>query len=456
MINRVLQIRILIGKMKSTIFFFFLILTGISIFSSCNKQSTSVAIKGEDWYINDRIVNEDTPAEGLLMNVRMVNSVFEDIGDKIARYTDSFDPEANTNNFIRKIPEYAACGINAITISLQGGSPGYEGAINTAFNPDGSLRYPYLERVKRVIEECDKNSMVIILTCFYQRQHSHKLALNGKKSIKAALVNTVQWIDQMNFTNVVLEVSNEYRHGGFKNWTDGDWIINDEGQTELIKLAKSLKSDLLVSTSAMGNGTYPDMLAREADYITIHFNTTALNDYEKKIQDLKKYNKPVICNEDDKIGIVGASALTISVANGCAWGFMHSKQNQYYPFVFNGAKDDFIVYKRFREVSTRGFTITQSLLEPQASIVITSPTDGQIFKTNKPVEVEIKHPGADLNNSFTIELQINNKSSRELKGELNTTVNFEEPGIYHLTALVHDRKNRVLYRSKTVDIIVEQ
>ncbi len=91
----------------------------------------------------------------------MVNSVFED------RRKPDFDPEANTNRFLSHLPDYAAQGIRAFTICLQGGRPRYEGAVNSAFAPDGSLRESYLARVRRVIEACDRHGLVVILGCFY-------------------------------------------------------------------------------------------------------------------------------------------------------------------------------------------------------------------------------------------------------------------------------------------------
>jgi hypothetical protein len=176
---------------------------------------TKVSIVKDKWYFNDRVLNPGSPAEGLLMNVRMVNSVFEDRGPTAAKLEPDFDPMANTEAFILKIPEYVSYGVNAFTISLQGGAPGYEGAINTAFAANGSIREDYLQRVEKVIRACDDNHAVVILSCFYQRQHSHGSALNGKESILKALENTVKWITAKRFTNVILEVSNEYRHGGY-------------------------------------------------------------------------------------------------------------------------------------------------------------------------------------------------------------------------------------------------
>jgi len=125
---------------------------------------TRVALREGRWMINDRPTNPGSAAEGLLMNVRMVNAVFED------RHQPDFDPEANTDRFIARIPEYAAQGVNAFTVCLQGGMPGYEGAVNSAFESDGRLQSAYLARVERVIRACDRHGVVVILGLYYQRQ----------------------------------------------------------------------------------------------------------------------------------------------------------------------------------------------------------------------------------------------------------------------------------------------
>jgi len=48
--------------------------------------------------------------------------------------------------------------------------PGYEGAVNSAFESDGSLRPDYLARVERVIRACDRHGLAVILGLYYQRQ----------------------------------------------------------------------------------------------------------------------------------------------------------------------------------------------------------------------------------------------------------------------------------------------
>ena len=100
---------------------------------------TRVEIVDGRWHLNGQVTYPGAKAEGLLMNVRMVNAVFEDAKRK------DFDPEANTEEFLAVIPDYVAHGVRAFTIGLQGGFPGYEGAVNSAFAADGSLR-PELSR----------------------------------------------------------------------------------------------------------------------------------------------------------------------------------------------------------------------------------------------------------------------------------------------------------------------
>ena len=78
---------------------------------------TRVALREGRWTINDRPAGPGSAAGGLLMNVRMVNAVFENRGKP------DFDAGAGADRFIARNPDYAAHGVNAFTIWLQGGMP---------------------------------------------------------------------------------------------------------------------------------------------------------------------------------------------------------------------------------------------------------------------------------------------------------------------------------------------
>jgi CubicO group peptidase (beta-lactamase class C family) len=307
------------------------------------EGTTKVSIAEGRWHINGRVTYPGTKAEGLLMNVRMVNSTFED-SNGTTRPKD-FDPDANTDQFIRQIPDYTNHGVRAFTLCLQGGHCGYEGPVNSAFTPDGSLRDSYLQRIRRVIEACDRNGAVVILGCYYQRQDQ---ILKDEAAVRAGVVQAANWVKDSGFTNVMLEVANEFSHAGF----DHRILKTADGEAELIALAKQTAPKLLVSTSGMGSGRLPDEVAKAADFLLIHFNSTPLGQIPARIADLRKFGKPIVCNEDDKVGADGAAAAQISVEGGASWGFMHSAVNQYFPLEFRGAADDPAVYTVLKRLTS--------------------------------------------------------------------------------------------------------
>jgi hypothetical protein len=272
------------------------------------------------------------------MNVRMVNAVFEDAKRP------EFDPEANTDRFLRALPDYLDHGVRAFTINFQGGMPGYEGAVNSAFDAVGNLRGEYLDRVRRVIEACDRRGAIVILGCFYQRQDQ---MLKDEAAVRAGVISAAQWIKGCGFKNVVLEIANEFNHPGF----DHKLLKTPAGQVELIELARKICPGLLVSTSGLGDGRIAPEIARAADFVLIHFNSIKLDEIPSRIAAFKSLGKPIVCNEDDKIGAAAAKAAELSVANGASWGFMFEKRNQHDPFTFQGAADDEQVYAAFKKLT---------------------------------------------------------------------------------------------------------
>lgn len=304
------------------------------------ERRTVVSIDGDRWLINGQLVHAGSPAEGRLMNVRMVNATFEDANRP------DFDADVNTDRFLKALPAYVAAGVRCFTLNLQGGMPGYEGAVNSAFRPDGSLRPSYLNRVRRVVDACDELGVVVILGCFYQRQDQ---MLRDETAVRDGVANVAQWIKGCGFTNVVLEVANEFPHDGF----DHALIRSPSGQAELIALAKRVHRELLVSTSGMGDGAAADEVAKAADFLLIHYNGTPVEDIPSRIAALRRFGKPIVCNEDDKLGANGAAAARVSIEHGASWGFMSEAVNQHFPFRFDGPADDLEVYEAIKQLTVR-------------------------------------------------------------------------------------------------------
>ncbi len=296
-----------------------------------SRGETHVTISGDQWLINGQLTNSGTRAEGLLMNVRMVNATFED------RSKPDFDPDANTDRFIAKIPEYAAHGVNAFTLCLQGGMPGYEGAVNSAFEPDGALRPQNLKRVERVIRACDQHDVVVILGLYYQRQSK---ILRDEAAVRSGIANAVKWIESCRFKNVVVEIANEYPHKGFAH----PMIRDAKGQASLLKLAKQTVPALVVTASGYGDGKIDSEVSEACDFLTPHWNGTKVSQIPERIAALRRFGKPIVCNEDDKVGNQAVSSMQATVESGAAYGLMLKDHNQTFPFHFDGAADDPVFY----------------------------------------------------------------------------------------------------------------
>jgi hypothetical protein len=151
-----------------------------------------------------------------------------------------------------------------------------------------------------------------------------------------------------------MEIANEFDHGGF----DHPLVTTPEGMAELIGLARRTCPGLLVSASGLGHGRLPDDVARASDFLLIHFNGTRLEDIPARIEALRQYGKPIVCNEDDKTGEQGAKAAELCVVNGASWGFMQVEVNQHFPFTFQGAADDPQVYAAIRRLTAAAVVVT--------------------------------------------------------------------------------------------------
>jgi hypothetical protein len=307
------------------------------------KPQTTVKLRSGFWELNGKRTYAGSEAEGLLLNVRMVNATFEDRNP--ATCPKDFDPEKNTARFIDKLPDYVAHGVSAFTLSLQGGSPGYKGALNSAYERDGSLRPEYMARVARAIEACDRAGAAVILSCFYQEQDQ---VLENAGAVRRAVENTVDWLRARGYSNVILEIANEHPHPGFNH----ELIRDPDGVAGLVRFAREAAPGLLVSASGLGNGRLDHTVQSAASFILLHFNDTPVDAIQARVAAARKISKAIVCNEDRKTGAEGARALEAAVNAFASWGYMNRERNQCHPFRFEGAADDPVVYAKMKELTT--------------------------------------------------------------------------------------------------------
>lgn len=274
------------------------------------KGQTVVSIKGEKFYINGEPTYKGRTwqgytVEGLLMNSRMVQGVFDDLNPETVgkwKYPDTgkWDADRNTTEFIAAMDEWYAKGLLAFNINFQGGSPeGYSKSQpweNNAFEPDGKLRPAYVKRMERIIDKADKLGMVVNLGIFYFGQDQR---LQDEKAVIAAVDNTVAWIQKKKYKNIILEVANECNNKAYQHA-----IIGQNRIHELILRIKKNAPGLLVSTSFNGNTIPPDKVVEVSDYVLIHGNGVSdpkrIREMVEEVKALPSYRPmPIVFNEDD-------------------------------------------------------------------------------------------------------------------------------------------------------------
>jgi hypothetical protein len=306
-------------------------------------RQTEVAIVGENFYLNGKPTYAGRTwngqrIEGLLLNSRMVQGIFDDRNPETrARwaYPDAgaWDPERNTREFLAAMPEWRRHGLLAFTINLQGGSPeGYSNAQpwhNSGIEADGSLRPDYLARLERILDKADELGMVVLLGYFYFGQDQR---LRDEAAVIRAADNITQWILDRGYRHVLVEINNEcnvrYDHP----------ILQPRRVHELIAQVKNTRRNgrrLLVGTS-YGGGTVPlENVVRTADFLLIHGNGVSNPD---RIAEMVRQTRavpgfcarPVVFNEDDRFDFdKPRNNFLAALSEHASWGYFDPGRNNY-------------------------------------------------------------------------------------------------------------------------------
>ncbi|HPD30480.1 MAG TPA: hypothetical protein PLL20_10830 [Phycisphaerae bacterium] len=306
-------------------------------------RRTEVAVRGDAFLINGRPTYEGRiwqghKIEGLLLNSRMVQGVFDDLNpDTRARWTypdtGRWDPDRNTREFIAAMPQWQAHGLLAFTINLQGGCPqGYckeQPWHNSAIEPDGSLRNDYMRRLERILDKADELGMVAILGLFYFGQDQR---LADEAAVVRASDKVVDWLADRRYRNVLIEINNEcnvnYDHA----------ILRPDRVHELIERVRQ-RSDpvrrLLVSAS-YGGGAVPNQnVVHASDFLLLHGNGVGdpkvIAWMVRETRKVPGYRPmPILFNEDDHFDFdKPVNNFVAAVAEYCSWGFFDPGRGNY-------------------------------------------------------------------------------------------------------------------------------
>jgi hypothetical protein len=325
-------------------------MTRIAVIGTCGlllvggaqtARKTLVSIRGDDFFINARPTYEGRDyegmrVEGLLLNSRMVQGIFDDRNPETRgrwKYPDGpWDPERNTREFVAAMPEWRSRGLLAFTINLQGGSPeGYSRSqpwVNSAFETDGTLRADYMSRLERILDKADDLGMTVILGYFYQAQERR---MDSDEALVRAADAATDWILSKRYTNVLIEIANEADNAGFAH----DVVKASGRPLELIDLVKERSRGklatpagrLLVSTSLNGGSVPSDRLASALDFILLHGNgvksPSRIAEMVRETRALPHYRgQPILFNEDDHFDFARPNNdMLAALRTHASWGY---------------------------------------------------------------------------------------------------------------------------------------
>ncbi len=304
------------------------------------ERKTSVSIRGDRFLINGKPTYagrtwKGHKIEGLLMNSRMVQAIFDDRNPGTSKkwaYPDTgkWDPERNASEFIAAMPEWRKHGLLCFTVNLQGGSPeGYSKAQpwdTGAIAPDGSLIPEYMARLKRILDRADALGMVVIVGYFYFGQDQK---LRDEAAVKRAVNDSTKWLVDGGYRNVLVEVNNETNVKAY----DHD-ILKPERIHELITLVKS-RSKLLTGTSYGGNAIPTANVVKASDFLLVHGNGVKI---PRRIAEMVQQTRavegyrpmPVLFNEDDHFDFdQPENNMVAALSQYASWGYFDPGASDY-------------------------------------------------------------------------------------------------------------------------------
>lgn len=309
------------------------------------RRQTEVSIHGDAFYLNGRPTYAGRTwrghkIEGLLLNSRMVQAIFDDLNPKTRgrwAYPDTgeWDPERNVREFMAAMPAWREHGLLAFTVNLQGGNPGRPYSSdpqpwhNSAWTEDGQLRPDYANRLRRLLDRADELGMVVIVGLFYFGQDGR---LRDEAAVRGACDRAARWLLREGYTNVLVEINNECDTGYSHE------ILKPEHVHELIAQVKAVSHEgrrLLVGTS-YGGGTLPgESVLAVSDFVLLHGNFVEdpkrIAELVRETRALPSYRPmPVLFNEDDHYGFgEPMNNLVAAVSEHASWGYLDKGVSDY-------------------------------------------------------------------------------------------------------------------------------
>lgn len=215
-----------------------------ALFTGCSKNA--LQIRGNQFFLNGK--------------------AFKMWGMRVASASQN---EENTKMLISSFYEHKEHNINSISVFFQGSSGGF----SDPFSADGkTIDEGHLNRLIRIIEECEKREMVVIAGIFYQRTMGN---MNNSRRISDAdaVVHAVRLVAEKlkPYRNVIINIANEQNSSGYRDFLAFDFSDPDK----IISLCREVH--LVDPKRITGGGGYKDgsniIIVKSADVDVLLFDT---------------------------------------------------------------------------------------------------------------------------------------------------------------------------------------
>ena len=171
--------------------------------STDDGQDLAAPADGDDWLLRLRkpterfSVKEDNTGTTLGGRPMLVAGL---------RLSNALISDEKTQELIDHLDEFAGYGVNTFSVFFQGSRFGDI----RGYRRDGSLDPKYAVRMGRLIEAAAERDMVVLVGVLYYGDSKAKWDQWEQADAERAVANTVRWLQQNGYRNVMVDVNNEH------------------------------------------------------------------------------------------------------------------------------------------------------------------------------------------------------------------------------------------------------
>ncbi|HEX2862143.1 MAG TPA: TIM barrel protein [Lacunisphaera sp.] len=148
-------------------------------------------------------------ASGHVVSVRGPDILLDGAPVKLLglRTSNALMSDATTQELIDHLDAFRSHGVNTISVYVMGSRFGDV----KGYRPDASLDPVYAARLARILAEADRRGMIVLVGCLYWSESAAKAGLAHwtQREADLAVANTVRWLNEQGFRNVIVDPDNE-------------------------------------------------------------------------------------------------------------------------------------------------------------------------------------------------------------------------------------------------------